>query len=304
MGITRRFAGGSGAAAADVSSQKYQQMALALAAKELEIRKLTEEKSEYKRKYEDLTSSLKALADGVGHGAPPPAAAAASGARAQDNKDKKDGLQDKNFPLKVHHRQGKPVVVDSSGKIHEKVEDPRERALRLRREAYHRDKRIRAALTAGSGPVAAVAPAASGARRTDDSSGSRPPLAAIGGGDDAAGARRTDDSSGSEPPEPARAAALALALALAAHAADGARRTDDSSGASCARAQGSAGGQSSSASGAAAAEAEAAALEAKAAAAEAEAEAAEAEAAEAEAEDTAPEEPPSKKSKKTFKRKE
>ena len=267
MGITRRFAGGSGAAAADVSSQKYQQMALALAAKELEIRKLTEEKSEYKRKYEDLTSSLKALADGVGHGAPPPAAAAASGARAQDNKDKKDGLQDKNFPLKVHHRQGKPVVADSSGKIHEKVEDPRERALRLRREAYHRDKRIRAALTPGPGPVAAVAPAASGARRTDDSSGSRPPLAAIGGGDAAAGARRTDDSSG----------------------------------ASCARAQGSAGGQSSSASGrfAAALEAEAAALEAEAAAAEAEAEAAEAEAAEAaEAdEDAAPEEPPSKKTK-------
>ena len=306
MGITRRFAGGSGAAAADVSSQKYQQMALALAEKELEIGKLKEERSEYKRKYEDLTSTLKALADGGGHGAPPPAAAtAASGARAQDKTDKEDGLQDKNFPLKVHRRQGKPVVADSYGKIHEKVEDAHARHLRMRREAYHRDKSIRAALTAEStSRLPWQSCRQCGARRTDDSSGSRPPLAAIGGGDDAAGARRTDDSSGSEPPEPARAAALALALPLAAHAADGARRTDDSSGASCARAQGSAGGQSSSASGAAAAEAEAAALEAKAAAAEAEAEAAEAEAAEAEAEDTAPEEPPSKKSKKTFIRKE
>ena len=172
MGITRRSAGGSGAAAADVSSQKCRQMALALAEKELEIGKLKEERSEYKRKYEDLTSSLKALADGGGHGAPPPAAAtAASGARAQDKTDKEDGLQDKNFPLKVHHRQGKPVVADSYGKIHEKVEDPKARSLRLRREAYHRDKRIRAALTPGPGPVAAVAPAASGARRTDDSSG-------------------------------------------------------------------------------------------------------------------------------------
>ena len=277
MGITGRFAGGSGAAAADVSSQTYQQMALALAEKELAIGKLKEERSEYKRKYEDLTSSLKALADGGGHGAPPPAAAAASGARAQDNKDKEDGLQDKNFPLKVHHRQGKPVVADSYGKIHEKVEDSHARRLRVRREAYHRDKSIRAAVMAELAGRAYVA-------RSDDSSGSRPPLAAIGGGDAAAGARRTDDSSG----------------------------------ASCARAQGSAGGQSSSASGAAAAEAEAAALEAEAAAAEAEAEAAEAEAAaaeaeaeaaeaeaaEAEAEDTAPEEPPSKKSKKTFIRKE
>ena len=149
MGITRRKAGGSGAAAVDVSSQEYQQLALTLGEKDLEIRKLTEEKSEYKRKYEDLYSSvLKALADGVGRGAPPPAAAAASGARAQDNKDKKDGLQDKNFPLKVHHRQGKPVVADSSGKIHEKVEDPHARRLRMRREAYHRDKSIRAALMA------------------------------------------------------------------------------------------------------------------------------------------------------------
>ena len=278
MGITGRFAGGSGAAAADVSSQTYQQMALALAEKELAIGKLKEERSEYKRKYEDLTSSLKALADGGGHGAPPPAAAAASGARAQDNKDKEDGLQDKNFPLKVHHRQGKPVVADSYGKIHEKVEDSHARRLRVRREAYHRDKSIRAAVMAE--PTSRL-PWQScrqcGARRTDDSSGSRPPLAAIGGGDDAAGARRTDDSSG----------------------------------ASCARAQGSAGGQSSSASGAAALEAEVAALEAEAAAAEAEAEAAEAEAAAAEAdsfraesEDTAPEEPPSKKSKKTFIRKE
>ena len=246
MGITRRFAGGSGAAAADVSSQKYQQMALALAEKELEIRKLTEEKSEYKRKYEDLTSSLKALADGVGHGAPPPAAAAASGARAQDNKDKKDGLQDKNFPLKVHRRLSKPVVADSSGKIHEKVEDPSDRKKRLRREAYHHDKRIRAELMEKAG----VAVAASGARRTDDKR------------DD----RRDDED----------------------------KDDDDDIGS----------GQSSSASGAAAAEAEVAALEAEAAAAEAEAEAAEAEAAEAEAEDTAPEEPPSKKSKKTFIRKE
>ena len=128
MGITRRKAGGSGAAAVDVSSQEYQQLALTLGEKELEIRKLTEEKSEYKRKYEDLYSSvLKALADGVGRGAPPPAAAAASGARAQDNKDKEDGLQDKNFPLKVHRRLSKPVVADSSGKIHEKVEDPSDR---------------------------------------------------------------------------------------------------------------------------------------------------------------------------------
>ena len=255
MGITRRFAGGSGAAAADVSSQKYQQMALALAQKELEIRKLTEEKSEYKRKYEDLYSSvLKALADGVGRGAPPPAAAAASGARAQDNKDKKDGLQDKNFPLKVHRRLSKPVVADSSGKIHEKVEDPSDRKNRLKREAYHRNKRIRAELMEKAG----VAVAASGARRTDDKR------------DD----RRDDEDKDDD---------------------------DDDIGS----------GQSSSASGAAALEAEVAALEAEAAAAEAEAEAAEAEAAAAEAdsfraesEDTAPEEPPSKKSKKTFIREE
>ena len=165
MGITRRKAGGSGAAAVDVSSQEYQQLALTLGEKELEIRKLTEEKSEYKRKYEDLYSSvLKALADGVGRGAPPPAAAAASGARAQDNKDKKDGLQDKNFPLKVHRRLSKPVVADSSGKIHEKVEDPSDRKNRLKREAYHRNKRIRAELMEKAG----VAVAASGARRTDD----------------------------------------------------------------------------------------------------------------------------------------
>ena len=108
-----------------------EQLALLLVEKDLEIRKLKDEKTEYKRKYDALTSTLKALADGVGHGAPPPAAAAASGARAQDNKDKKDGLQDKNFPLKVHRRLSKPAVADSSGEIHEKVEDPSDRKNRL-----------------------------------------------------------------------------------------------------------------------------------------------------------------------------
>ena len=89
----------------------------------------------------------------------------------QDKKDKKDYVQDKNFALKVH-RQGKPVVADSFGKIHEKVEDPHARRLRLRREGYARDKAIRAALSGpGSGPVPAVGDAASGARRADDSSG-------------------------------------------------------------------------------------------------------------------------------------
>ena len=152
-------------------------MASALAEKELEIRKLNAlalalaSASEYKRKYEALTSTLKELADGVGHVALP-AAVAASGARALAKTDKQDDFQDKNFPLKVH-RQRKPVVADIFGKIHEKVEDPRARRLRLRREAYALDKkRITAALSGpGSGPVPAVGVAASGARRTDDSSG-------------------------------------------------------------------------------------------------------------------------------------
>ena len=189
MGITRRFAGGSGAAAADVSSQKCQQMALALAEKELEIRKLNAlalalaAASEYKRKYEALTSTLKALADGAGHVALPDAVAA-SGAREQDKKDERDKKdkkpvgrplakeeEEKNFALKVHFL-GKPVVADSFGKIHEKVENPYASGLRRRREAYARDRALRAALSGpGAGPVAAVEDAASGARRTDDSSG-------------------------------------------------------------------------------------------------------------------------------------
>ena len=258
----QKSAGGSRAGEEAARSQEFQELAFALADKELENRKLKEENAEYKRKYDDLTLTLKQLAEGAGHVALPAAVAASGAPRELDEKDtKKKGafLQDKNFHLKVHHRQGKPVVADAFGMIHEKVEDPGDRKRRLARERYHRDKRLIDAVAA----AALAADAASGARRTDDSSG----LAAIGGGDAAAGARRTDDSSG----------------------------------ASCARAQGSAGGQSSSASGgfAAALEAEAAALEAEAAAAEAEAEAAEAEAAEAaEAdEDAAPEEPPSKKTK-------
>ena len=147
MGRARTPAGGCGSAAAEYAarSQEYQQIALALADKELEIRKLQEEKSEYKRKYEALTSTLKALAEGVGHVAlPAEAAVAASGARVQDKKDKKEDVQDKNFPLKVH-LQGKPAVADSFGKIHEKVEDAHARRLRLRREGYARDKAIIAA---------------------------------------------------------------------------------------------------------------------------------------------------------------
>ena len=180
MGRARSPASGSGSAAAEyvVRSQEYKQMALALAEKELEIRKLKEEKSEYQRKYEAFTSTLKALADGVRNVAmPAEAAVAASGARVQDKKDKKDDFQDKNFPLKVH-RQGKPVVADSFGKIHEKVEDTRARRLRMKREGYAIDKALRAALSGpASGPVPAVADAASGARRADDSSGASSPRA-------------------------------------------------------------------------------------------------------------------------------
>lgn len=233
----KKSAGGSRAGEDAARSEEYQELAFALAEKELENRKLKVEKAEYKRKYDDLMLTLKALAEGAGHVVLPVAAvaAAASGApRELDKKEKRDAenkaFMDKNFHLKVHHRQGKPVVADAVGKIHEKVEDARARQLRVRREQYALDKRGRAALTApGSGvplTVAALAAdAASGARGADDSSGSsRPPLAAIGGEDAAAGARRTHDSAGAS---------------------------------SCARAQGSAGGQSSSASGAAAAEAEA-----------------------------------------------
>ena len=182
----RKSAGGCGAAAAESverSRQEYQQMVWALAEKELEIRTLKDEKSEYKRKYEALTSTLKALADGAGHVALPDAVAA-SGAREQDKKDERDKKdkkpvgrplakeeEEKNFALKVHFL-GKPVVADSFGKIHEKVENPYASRLRRRREANARDKALRAALSGpGSGPVAAVEDAASGARRTDDSSG-------------------------------------------------------------------------------------------------------------------------------------
>ena len=170
-GRARKSAGGCGAAAAESverSRQEYQQMVWALAEKELEIRTLKDEKSEYKRKYEALTSTLKL---------------AASGAREQDKKDEKDKkkakkddrwvhfLGEQNFALKVHFL-GEPVVADRFGKIHEKVETPHASYLRRRREAYARDKALRAALSGpGSGPVAAVEDAASGARRTDDSSG-------------------------------------------------------------------------------------------------------------------------------------
>ncbi|CAK0884991.1 unnamed protein product, partial [Prorocentrum cordatum] len=122
MGRARTSAGGCGSAAAeyDARVQENQHAAVALAEKELEIRELKEEKSEYKCKCEDLTSTLRALADGVGNAKlPAEAAVAASGARVQDKNDKTDVFQDKNSPLKVH-RQAKPVIADSSGKIHEK----------------------------------------------------------------------------------------------------------------------------------------------------------------------------------------
>ena len=169
MGRTRAPAGGCG-------RQDMEQLALLLAEKDLEIRKLKDEKTEYKRKYDALTSTLKALADGVGHVAMSDAVVAASGACARDKIAKKDDFQDKNFPRKVHS-QRKPVVADSFGKIHEKVEDGHATKLRLRREAYARDKALRAALSGpGPGPVAAVAPRAlypigTHAHGTDDSSG-------------------------------------------------------------------------------------------------------------------------------------
>ena len=153
---------------------------MAFAEKEQEIRALKDEKSECERKYEALTSTLKALADGAGHVALPDAVAA-SGAREQDKKDERDKKdkkpvgrplakeeEEKNFALKVHYL-GKPAVADSFGKIHEKVETPHASYLRRRREAYARlDKATRSALMGVIASGAAAAAAEEEDRRDDD----------------------------------------------------------------------------------------------------------------------------------------